>query len=234
MRRRHQTVAIITAGTYLVAVLAACGSLGERWSADPAPQSSTPGAPTTDAAPVGEATDGDRLGGSETGFTIEVTGDWVEVDIKSGELVEAVDAVGFSGDADLVRSAVEELEGIPGVVFAFEFGPQIDLLDEFVTNLNGYCTPLPIVANLRVLARLNERTLKMIGATDIESSESTAGSTAALRTTYQLPTDGPQLVGLQYLFANADDDMCSLTFTTTVQDDDLDRFDRIAASLQLT
>jgi hypothetical protein len=235
MRPSRGSITPVAIGGCLVAVLVACGGLVERRVADPAPtESMSPTESTSrDDSAIDETLAEGRIGGSATGFTLDLTDDWISVDLDTGELSETPEAVAFFDEVDIARQAVEQLGELPGAVYALEFGPQLHMMSEFVTNLNGYCIPNRLSPTMAQLARISTETLESMGAENVVSSETTAGSTPALRISYKIPMAGLGLRGLQYVFAS-DGTMCYLTFTTNDADDDLERFDQIAATLELT
>src|SRR5690606_41251036 len=58
--------------------------------------------PEPDPAPEG------LVGGSGTGYTIEVTDDWVELDLQAEDLAQAAEDAGFTENPELARDARSE------------------------------------------------------------------------------------------------------------------------------
>lgn len=225
MRSLSQRTVTILVGAAVVAGIAGCQSDEPELPELPPPPATAD--PTTE--PTGTA-DGDRAGDAETGFTVAFPAGWVELDPDEADLAAQAGAAGLSEElADAIPQIVGQIADLGGF-FALDIQ---SATPEFVANANGYCAPGSGAADLAALGASAQSQYEAIGAEEVSSTETTIGSLDAVRMTYTLTFGGRPADGTLFAFFGSAGRDCFLTFTTTPEDTDRDRFDDIAATVEL-
>lgn len=227
MRVSRGASAALALGVSVVLALTGCGGDTDGSGGSPGET----GRPTPSAA---ASDDADRLGGADTGFSVELPDGWVEINLTADDLVADALAAGLPDElAEDFPQMVGQIADLGGV-FALDVPSTNQLGGDFAVNVNGYCVAGAGVLDLASLADLNREQLEGFGAQDVALTDTTLGTTEAVRVTYLLSMGPRPVQGVQFVFLGADAQACFLTFSTTSDDEDLDRFDAIAGTLQLS
>lgn len=242
-----------SSGLVLALVLSACSGAGGVSEAADAQQTTSP-ASTPDA---GEATDteGDSetepsaadgetsiptddpgasddgpttIGGADTGLTLEVPDEWVEVPTDGDVISEGLEGLDLSEDqAAFLESSMNALGDLEGAVMAVDtstYGAGV------ATNVNAYCIPNDGSVGDNNLEVTIELSLESI-AEEIEIGNTTVDGISAVRATYRLDMAQVQGSGVQYVFLH-DGDICWVTFTAA-DESRFGEFEDIAATISL-
>ncbi len=251
-------------GLVLATVLSACSSVDDGAdAADGQPTAGPAPTPTEVATPGGEgeaepepsdkATAGDEpetndgsttIGGAETGLTLEIPEEWVELPMDAGTVSEA--AVGnldlTDGQAAFIEAWTGMFPSSDGAVMAVDLST---MTERFAANMNARCapndgrigrqpgvTPTPLQeSDLEEMVELAIWDQFGRFAEDIEVESTTVDGYPAARGSYPLNMAEVAGVGVEYMFL-ADDDVCWATFTGA-DESELDLFDDIAATIDV-
>lgn len=178
-----------------------------------------------DAADGGTpADDGDGptvIGSDETGLTLEIPDEWVDIPMDTEAMSEDLGALDIPDDqAAFIESSISAFGSIDGAVMAVDSGT-------FGSSVVAYCAPNTNSLSEDNLGPAIELDLTGI-AENIEIDQATVDGLAAARATYSLSVEGLQGERLQYVVL-ADDDMCWVTFTAA-DESRFGEFDDIAAT----
>lgn len=238
-------------GLVLIMILCACSSGGGTSDAVDAQQTANPeptpaGGETADAEgdgdiepgsadedqatndPTGDDDGPETIGGEQTGLTLEIPDEWVDLPMDTDAMSEYVADLDLPDDqAVFLESSVGTLGDVDGAIMAIDtstFG------SDFATNVNAYCVPNDGSLGDSNLEAAIELGLEAI-AEGIEIESATVDGHHAARATYSLDVPGLEGHGVQYTIL-ADDDICWVTFTGS------DRglygaFDDIAATISV-
>ena len=226
MRLSRGASATLALGVSVLLAVTGCGGGSDdsggspEQTGEPAPSTTAPAAP-------------DRIGGAGTGFSIELPDGWIELNVTADDLVADALAAGLPDElAETFPQFAGQVADLGGF-FAVD-APSTDRLGgTFAVNVNGYCVTGPSVTDLATLAEVGQQELEGFGATDVAGSETTIGTVEAVRVTYVLPMGPRPVQGVQFVFLGAEAQPCYLTFSTTLEDENLARFDAIADTVQL-
>lgn len=155
--------------------------------------------------PAGDGDGPTVIGGDETGLTLEIPDEWVDIPLDTETMSEDLGALDIpDGQATLIESSISAFGGIDGAVMAVDSST-------FGSIVVAYCAPNANSLSEDNLGPAIELDLTAI-AENIEIEQATVDGRAAVRATYSLSVEGLQGERLQYVVL-ADDDMCWVTFT---------------------
>ncbi len=210
-------------GLALATILAACSAGGDAADADG-------GGPTT-------------IGGEETGLTLEIPDEWVELPMDADTVSEALGNLDLTDDqAAFVESWIGALPNPDGAVLAIDLST---MTASVASNVNAHCRPndgsigrqpgveasplqesdLEAMIALAIPDRFGHQ------AEDIEVESATVDGYPAARATYTFDMAGAAGVGVMYMLLG-DDDVCWVTFTGA-DESSFGLFDEMAATIDV-
>jgi hypothetical protein len=227
MRLSRRVCVALALGASMAVAATGCGNGGDDTGGPSEPTGGPAPSATTPAAP-------ERLGGADTGFSIELPDGWVRLDLTADDLVADALAAGLPDElAETFPQIAGQIADLGGF-FAVDVPSTNRLGGRFAGNGNGYCGPGMLADDVASMEGFTRQQLEGVGATDVATSLTTIGTTDAVRVTYLLSTGPRPVQGVQFAFFGAGEQSCFLTFSTTPEDEDLARFDAIADTVQLS
>lgn len=201
---------------------------------DAADAQTTSPAPTTggEETPGAEADGGESatatIGGEETGLTLEIPAEWMNVPMDAGTMSEGLDSLDLPDDqAGLVESSIGALGDLDGAIMAVDTST---IGAGVATNVNAYCVPNDGSVGDGNLEAAIELGLGAVAA-DVEVEEVSVDGVQAARATYSLDMAQVQGFGVQYMFLD-DGDICWVTFTGT-DESQSGQFEEMAATIKV-
>lgn len=196
-----------SSGLVLAVALPACSNGDETGDAAGGQQTASP--QPTSAATDGSGGGSNVIGGEETGLTLEIPDEWVDVPMDADTMSEGLDSLDLPEDeAGMIESSIGALGDLDGAIMAID---PATLGASVATNVNAYCVPNDGSVGENNLEAAVELGLGSV-AGDVEVEGTTVDGVQAARATYTLDMAQVQGVGMQYMFLNGDD-ICWVTFT---------------------